>query len=536
VKRPGEKTTGVSRKKVENVAESLMLTGMIVSDSFLRQIEPIYKEELVETTYVRKVAGWCMDYWRRYGSAPGEKVETLFKSHRRKNMEEDEATLIRAFLSNLSEQYEETDQFNVDYALDLAVEHFRAVNLQIMAEDVLADLSQNRTKEAEGRLVQFQSVQRPLITAINPYTDKEAVYEAFEEGAQPLFTLPGAAGQMMNEHLVREGFVAYMGREKIGKTWVLGEMEFRAHLARQNTVFFGVGDMSRKQMIRRRHNRLAGKSWLHKYCSPYLCPVLDCAGNQKNLCTNPERPCGVGLKIDTMPPEDPEEREGWKKPKPEEIAAAAPAGYAPCSYCQGRRGGKFRGAVFYEMKPAAKPLEWREGLRLGRAFAKSRLRGRNAFLECYPTDSMSVSDLNAQLDIWETFEGWIADVVIIDYADILAAEPGTEHLSTRDQENAKWKALRRMSMDRHCLVVTATQADAKGLEAHSLRLRNFSEDKRKYSHVTAIASLQRTEDEEWRSLARWGLLLIREGQLEPGKQATVLYDLRGGNPLVASFW
>jgi len=332
--------------------------------------------------------------------------------------------------------------------------------------------------------------------------------------------------------------VAGLGREKVGKTWWLSEIEFRGHLCRLNTVFFGVGDMSRKQMVRRRHCRLSGKSWVPKYCVEHLSPVADCVHNQDGRCSLIER-VGTGrLDIQLAPPEDPEEQAGWRPPSPEDIAKSAPAGYHPCSYCQSRprMRSHYEGAVFYELIPACKPLSWREGLRAGRAFNKSRLRGRDVYLECYPTGTMSVADLRAQLDIWETMEGWTPDLVVIDYADILAPEPGTEHMSTRDQQNANWKAMRRLSMEKHCLVVTVTQSDAAGLEARSLRLSNFSEDKRKYSHATAFVSIQKTPDEERRGLARMGLLLVREGELRSGEEVTLLQDLRRGNPMVASYW
>ena len=57
------------------------------------------------------------------------------------------------------------------------------------------------------------------------------------------------------------------------------------------------------------------------------------------------------------------------------------------------------------------------------------------------------------------------------------------------KQNEIWKNLRALSQSRNCLVLTATQADAKSYEKNVLTMSNYSEDKRKFAHVTAMYGL-----------------------------------------------
>ena len=106
------------------------------------------------------------------------------------------------------------------------------------------------------------------------------------------------------------------------------------------------------------------------------------------------------------------------------------------------------------------------------------------------------------------------DVIIIDYADILAPEPNTGQLNIRDQINSTWKALRRLSQEKHCLVIAPTQADAASYNQTLLDLRNFSEDKRKLSHVTGMLGLNQTKEEKGRGIMRLNWIVLREDNFQ----------------------
>lgn len=87
------------------------------------------------------------------------------------------------------------------------------------------------------------------------------------------------------------------------------------------------------------------------------------------------------------------------------------------------------------------------------------------------------------------------------------------------------------------MVITATQSDADSYDTDLLKLSNFSEDKRKYSHVTAMFGLNQDKDGREKKLGvlRLNELVIREGEFSSSNEIVVLQYLRGGRAYVGSF-
>lgn len=506
--------SSVKRDRVDNRAERSLATGVIVSERVLREIQTIYNPDYVRVPYVRRLVEWSLDYFKTYQKPPGKHIQDIFHAHERKGMDEDEAALISDFLEEISGEHERADKFNEQYLLHQVEERFKTVSLQNLSEDIQAELSNGNILKAEALLSEYRRVALPSSDGIDPLDNVEVIQEAFEHHAEPLFTLPGAAGDMLNEQLVRGGLIGIMGRAKIGKTFNCMELTMRALKARCNVAFFQAGDETQEGMTTRFHVRLAGRSNIPRYCREMWVPVLDCDRNQENTCNAQCREGKIGT-------------EG-KSPK------EAPTHYKPCSICANDNPHKFRGTVWYTRQPAAKPLTWREAYQEGQKF-KKRMKGRKFKMITVPNGTLSVQDICAYLDKWEHFEGWIPDVVIIDYADILAPEPEALKKETRDQQNATWKALRRLSQQRHCLVIAPTQANAASYDAYRLKLTNFSEDRRKYDHVTGMLGLNQTEAEKKAGIMRWNWLLLRHGEFDTREMVVVLQCLQKGRPLLGSY-
>jgi hypothetical protein len=158
-------------------------------------------------------------------------------------------------------------------------------------------------------------------------------------------------------------------------------------------------------------------------------------------------------------------------------------------------------------------------------------------LSTHPNDTLSIKEINSILDLWEKQDGFIPDVIIIDYADLLVFE-GYEK-DYRQQQNKIWKGLRNLSQTRgNPLVITATQADAASYEKNSLKMSNFSEDKRKYGHVTAMYGLnQDTKDREKKiGIMRVNEIVVREGEFYTSREITILQNLKRGKPFLGSYW
>lgn len=126
---------------------------------------------------------------------------------------------------------------------------------------------------------------------------------------------------------------------------------------------------------------------------------------------------------------------------------------------------------------------------------KKIIKDPDAFrLECHANGSLSVSDISAILTDWNR-EGWKPDVVVVDYADILAAPRGI--VDPLRQIDETWMQLRRLSQEHDCLCVTATQSNAAayGNEKGLLSRKNFSGRKTKLAHVNGMIGINVSDDE-----------------------------------------
>lgn len=497
--------------------ERQILTYMIIDDRFLKEVETIYDRDLVETSFVNLIADWCFEYFTQYGKSPGRHIQQLYEQWDKEHPDDEWSDIIGDFLLSMSSEYERADKSNTDYLLDKAERFFEAKNLKLLAEEILEDLETDNVADAERRVESFKKVERPSSSGINPFTDEEAIRAAFEEKSEPLFIFPDALGAMINDQLTRDAFIGIMAPEKRGKSWWLMEFAIRAAKSRCNVAFFQVGDMSEHQMIIRKHVYIAQKSNKEKYCGEFLLPILDCKYNQIDDCIREERKTHFGI-VDG---------EGEKFPF-EEVEE-----YEVCTSCKVKSPMNFKGAVWYEKINVEEPLDWREGLELGQRFAK-RLKGRDYKLSTHPNRSINVRGLKSILDNWESKEGFIADVIVIDYADILAPEDSRKEF--RHQQNETWQALRALSQERHCLVVTGTQADAASYGKKSISLSHFSEDKRKYAHVTMMVSLNQTPEEKREGIMRIGQLVVREDDFDIASKVKIIQCLRIGRPHLASYF
>lgn len=512
-------------QRVKGDIERRMLIGAITSDRFLRRVQHVYQANILShrSRYVATVMGWCLNYWKRYEAAPGKEIENIFHAEvKQGKLNEEHADLIADVLETASEEYEQEGTLNVDYLLDKVRDHMAELGAEALADEIKDGLALGNVRDVEVLISKYRRVELSRGQDINPFTDPDEIYGAFEETNKPIIQFGGALGDMMNDALTTDSLVGIMGPEKRGKTWMLMEFIFAAIRSRKNVAFFAVGDMSKDQMIRRLHIRLAGRSNIERYCQPTVIPILDCIHNQDDSCQHKYRIGHMGLGF------DPEE-EGFD-------ASRTPRGYRSCAVCQRTRSDRkqYKGSYWFTKGHKLKKLTWRDGLVLGRRFF-GRMKGRAFKLSCHPNSSINVAQISNQLDVWDAAENFVPNVVIIDYADILAPEPFAPS-EYRHQQNETWKALRRLSQEHHCLVVTATQADARSYEQESLTERNFSEDKRKYGHVIGMFGLNQTREEKEQGLMRLNCLMLREGEFSVLREVKVLQCLSRGKVHIGSFW
>ncbi len=154
-------------------------------------------------------------------------------------------------------------------------------------------------------------------------------------------------------------------------------------------------------------------------------------------------------------------------------------------------------------------------------------------LVCYPNSTMDVDGLASVLRGWER-DKWVADVAVIDYADIMAPPKGIR--DPLDQIDGTWRHLRRLSQEMHCLVVTATQSNAAAYREGKgmLTRRHFSGRKTKLAHVNGMIGINQSGEDKDRGIIRLNWVVRRQGRYNDRQSIAVAGCLDVSCPIVRS--
>lgn len=172
-----------------------------------------------------------------------------------------------------------------------------------------------------------------------------------------------------------------------------------------------------------------------------------------------------------------------------------------------------------------------------RKLMRKDVKSNDSYLcvENYPNSSINVEGIKARLDS-HIRQGWIPEVVVVDYADILAPPDASQRWDIRDQVNATWKQLRQVAQKYHCLVVTATQVNRQGYDVDVIKLKHTSEDKRKQAHVDGFIGINQTEEEKDLGIMRLNLLKGRHMKHNRSQCVRVAGCLDIANPAITSWF
>jgi len=355
----------------------------------------------------------------------------------------------------------DTTEVNTDLVADKIGTYFSRRSLEELKEKIEDDLAVGEVDDAITAVSSWRKVEVGKDASIDVLRDQEAVREAFEHSTEPLIKFPKALGRFIGDDFARDSFVAFMGPEKRGKTFAMMDVAWRAMQQKRKVAFIGLGDMTKNQYMKRFAIRAARRpEFAGDYCMPKA----------------------VQYKEDSKEHEVTE----WAK------------------------------------KSYAGNLSWQEAARaMGDIVNRKGIRSPLLKLSAYPNSTMSVDSIEGVLDSWER-DGWIPDVIVLDYADLLLAPRGAK--DERSANNMNWKQLRKISQERHLCMVTATQASAASYDSWVVTKQHFSEDKRKLAHVTGCIGLNMTPEESDDGVMRWNWIVRRE-------EAYNEYDcvLMGGN-------
>lgn len=148
-------------------------------------------------------------------------------------------------------------------------------------------------------------------------------------------------------------------------------------------------------------------------------------------------------------------------------------------------------------------------------------------IRCYPPRTLTLQKLRSELKVLEVFENFVPDVIVIDYADIMALPPGRER---RLQLDELWLGLRNISLEMNNLVITASQTNRETLGGkRDADETNTAECASKVNHVTRMITINRSPRDKKLGIYRMSCQTMRDGR-ECFETLVVLNCLEIGRP------
>lgn len=442
--------------KAEDVHK--ILAAMVDNRAVLSRICLQWTGRMFVSTEANRIGEWCVEHYRSYGDPPGDEVRGYYRRWR-ETVDEASADLVERMLKLAWKQ--RGKKLAVDYVLDLAREHFNLRELSRMAKQVQDDLERDDHERAYQRVAEVRRISLGSQSSIRSRDAEKIVEQDLEDDMQDnVVDYKGAVGEFFEGALARDTLISFMAPDKMGKSFWLLDVVYRAARQGRKVALFECGDMGRKVAMCRLYQRAVKR---------------------------PLRP------------------RGWRVPNSYED-----------------------GYVDFTEFPPGDPVQVGEVMKV---FSKIDLRIVTA-----PASTLSVEGIHDRLQEESSVDDWVPDVIVIDYADILAPPTGVK--DTLDQIDETWKQLRRLSQEWHALVVTATQSSARAYqsEGRPLRRMHFSGRKTKLAHVNGMVAITATQDDQKKGVNRLNWVVRRDSPFDEGRQVFCAGCLSISNPVIRSTW
>ena len=508
-------------KPPDSRLERRIITAMIISSDYLRQVSEIYKPECLKTKFTKIIADWCIEYWHEFKTAPQRHIQDIFYAKTKINFPDDQIDAIKEFLTEISEEYETADKLNVKYLFTKTEFQFRlnkADNARIQLGNAIVA---NDPEQAEAIMKEYQRPISQQTIGIDILRDKDALITTFsqENNNEKIIKFPGALGQAIG-YLEREQLVTFVGNTGVGKSWWLLQLAWWFSLAGFDVIYVSF-EMSKSQIMKRTYQWLTGHPLRD---STVFIPKWDCLANQMNKCNRKERTSKIGIL---------NSKQGFFEPK------NYPKSYKPCISCKEHNKNK------YDYEPTSffiptdkKAITLESGLKIRKVFQRTQKRAGIFDYIRWPSGQKSIDDLKLYLSNTEDYQDKIYDVIITDYASKM--KPCRRYSNERFGIGEIFQDHKSLAQEKNCLVVTAHQGNT---------VRD-DKDLKRGSWQEAIVGLnecdiaininQKQEEKKGRSEKEMGLYRLslakkRDDDFNINAQIYVLSCLQIGRPYIDSY-
>lgn len=437
----------LNREVIQTLDERDFVTSLIMSDKCCQVLLPYVKLNYFEVDYARTVVSWVIDYYKKFKSAPKENITSIYRTRCDEIQDEALKELVLNYIQELGKN--ENVINNEDYLLDKSKDFLDYQAMSHYIEDLQACLETKSMDKARKVQADYKKISKVELNEVNLLTlsDSKIIQDALDKEEEVLFTLPGAMNDVFG-NIHRNDYISLLAPPKRGKSWLLQYIAIQAMKQRLNVVFVSM-EMSREEVVQR--------LWKTMF------------GAESGLIQD-------GVYESSKFVEDPSEE------------------------------GKYRcELVDVNVKNKAKSVQT----------LQKKLRAANNYtgnlrVIAYPAYGESVVGITNRIEELAEREGFITDVLIIDYQDI--TQPIGGGTEVRNQLDLISKHLRGFSMKFHCATITASQTNRGGLSASQVTGESIAEDFRKLAHCTSMISMEQTPSMKKNHLLRLRNIAMRNGE------------------------
>jgi len=246
-------------KKIDTNLEKLIITSMIVSEKYMKEMIHVIELTLFKINYCRLIAGWCLDYYKKYNYPPHGNIQNIFDEwQENKNTDPELSKLVSSFLTHINGNYQRENKYNEQYAIDQSIKYFKQRKLQDLKSKI-DELSKNgQEDEAEKLVFEYKKVRLSNQDCTDVFSDVGVIDEVVNFEEEELFTFSGEFGKVIGP-LYRGDLIAFASPAKRGKTFWL--IESAIQIARKGlTAAIFSFEMSKNRVLLRIYQNICGET------------------------------------------------------------------------------------------------------------------------------------------------------------------------------------------------------------------------------------------------------------------------------------
>jgi hypothetical protein len=485
-------------EQIDSALESRILCALLTNEQFLREVKHAVDLGYFKSQFHQHIARFAIRHYEQYhipigGNIRDTATPAKFKADELENYNE----AVEGLLQRVATAPKE----NTPYLISESIKFFKKRELEITANNIRYFIEEGKVEEAEKVINDYIKIERKF-SDIRDLFDEELLLNFFAARDNEFFTMPGELGEFLGQ-FERGWLVGIMGAYKSGKTTLALEFGIIGMLSNLNVAFFSL-EMTERGVYDRMFKRLSVSADSRKTANP----VFDCKKNQTDECQFARRTNNIAL--------------DWQQGEPVDFNKNRQ--YRICTFCKDHAAyiQHYQTATWFEQVEV--PLF--DQLVAAKIKDKFSVFFKNRFkFKAYPRYTASIEDIKSDLDVLEISEGWVPDIIIVDYADILKPEPGSP-LEGHEKEDRSWIALSQIAGEKKALVITPTQVTKDGLDTYILRTKHTARWSGKLGHVDMMLTINQTEEEKRCGVMRVAIMEHRHAEFFETNCCTVLQNLK----------